>query len=238
MPIQADCPRCHARLEVDDKHTGKMARCPECNQQFKLPQHPQETTSDSPLSAAVPPLSSTPHVPSTSHLPGTPPELFFLRSADQKIYGPIEKSVLENWVTQGRVSSGCDLRQSTSDPWQSAENFYPALNLPESLAAGNPFGQTEKAKSSPTKPGTPTTPHRSTLILFSGLLGALLICPLFCIMAWTLGSMDLLEMEAGRMDRAGYQRTRIGYFLGIGSSLVWLLLLISCLFYLAFTNIF
>jgi len=57
-------------------------------------------------------------------------------------------------------------------------------------------------------------PHRGTLILVLGILG--LVCCLICgIIAWILGSTDLKEMDAGRMDPAGRGLTQAGKICGI-----------------------
>jgi len=72
-------------------------------------------------------------------------------------------------------------------------------------------------------------PHRGTLILVLGILG--LVCCFICgIVAWVMGSGDLKEMAAGRMDPAGQGLTQAGKICGIVSVVlqvigfvVWLL---------------
>ena len=77
-------------------------------------------------------------------------------------------------------------------------------------------------------------PHRGTLVLVLGILG--LVCCLICgIIAWILGSADLKEMDAGRMDPSGRGLTQAGKICGIISvvlgiigfifSILWLVLL-------------
>lgn len=56
--------------------------------------------------------------------------------------------------------------------------------------------------------------HRGGLILAFGILGWVVCFP-FGIAAWIMGSYDLREMEAGRMDRRGEGLTRAGKILGI-----------------------
>ena len=40
-------------------------------------------------------------------------------------------------------------------------------------------------------------------------------CPIFSLMAWVMGSHDLAEMRAGRMDRSGEGLTQAGQILGM-----------------------
>jgi hypothetical protein len=62
-------------------------------------------------------------------------------------------------------------------------------------------------------------PHRGGLVLVLGLLG-LFSCPLFSFIAWIMGSHDLKEMRAGRMDRSGESLTMAGMILGMILSLL------------------
>jgi hypothetical protein len=57
-------------------------------------------------------------------------------------------------------------------------------------------------------------PNRAPLILTFGILG-LVCCLLFGVAAWVMGSSDLHEMDAGRMDPSGRDLTKTGRLLGI-----------------------
>ena len=68
-------------------------------------------------------------------------------------------------------------------------------------------------------------PHRGTLILVLGILG-LVGCGIFtAIPAWIMGSNDLKEIRAGRMDPEGEQLTNIGKILGMISCILTIVLL-------------
>ena len=57
-------------------------------------------------------------------------------------------------------------------------------------------------------------PHRGGLILALGILG--LVCCFICgIIAWVMGSNDLKEMAAGRMDTSGQGLTQAGKICGM-----------------------
>ena len=65
-------------------------------------------------------------------------------------------------------------------------------------------------------------PHRGGLILALGMLGFVVNCPIFSLMAWTMGSRDLAEMRCGRMDRSGEGLTQAGQILGVILSALWI----------------
>jgi hypothetical protein len=62
--------------------------------------------------------------------------------------------------------------------------------------------------------GQPMRPHRGVLVLVFGILG-LVCCMIFGIVAWVMGSSDLREMDAGRMDPSGRGLTQAGKICGI-----------------------
>jgi hypothetical protein len=59
-------------------------------------------------------------------------------------------------------------------------------------------------------------PHRGTMILVFGILG-IVLCVIFGIVAWVMGSGDLKQMQAGSMDRSGEGLTRAGMICGMVS---------------------
>jgi hypothetical protein len=74
-------------------------------------------------------------------------------------------------------------------------------------------------------------PHRGTLILILGILG-FVVCGLCGIAAYFMGKSDLAEMDAGRMDPAGRDMTKIGYILGLVVMILMVLgVLVWCLIF-------
>lgn len=57
-------------------------------------------------------------------------------------------------------------------------------------------------------------PHRGAVILVFGILG-LVVCQLFGIAAWSMGTTDLQEMAMGRMDPSGQDMTKAGRICGM-----------------------
>ena len=63
---------------------------------------------------------------------------------------------------------------------------------------------------------------RGSTVLVLGILG-LVVCVVCGIVAWVMGSSDLKEMRAGRMERRGESETRVGMVLGIVSTCLGIL---------------
>src|SRR5262245_31998959 len=74
----------------------------------------------------------------------------------------------------------------------------------------------------PRRRGWGGTPHRGGMILTFGIIG-LICCGIFAILAAVMGTQDLKEMEAGRMDRSGEGMTRVGQILGFIGIGLWVL---------------
>lgn len=124
-------------------------------------------------------------------------------------YGPVGEDVLREWVAQHRVTAQDLVWAEGMTNWlpagQVTEIFSAAATSP---AAGGP----------PPVPGAAVqsgvAPHRGGTILTFGILG-LACCVIFGAVAWAMGSTDLKEMAAGRMDRSGDSSTNAGRVCGM-----------------------
>jgi len=75
-------------------------------------------------------------------------------------------------------------------------------------------------------------PHRGGLILALGILG--LVCCFICgIIAWVMGSNDLKEMAAGRMDPSGQGMTNAGKICGMVSVILQIVGLVIWLLFMS-----
>jgi len=96
----------------------------------------------------------------------------------------------------------------------------------------NPFADVPGSSPNPyqspstVKPVRYQKPHRGGTILTLGILGIVCCGPLG-IAAWVMGSSDLKEIRAGRMDPSGRGLTQAGMVVGI---IATVLLIISALF--------
>ena len=74
-------------------------------------------------------------------------------------------------------------------------------------------------------------PHRAGAVLALGIIG-LPVCIICGIIAWVMGSGDLRDMRAGRMDPSGYGMTQAGMVCGmVGTILAIVGLLFACLIF-------
>jgi predicted Zn finger-like uncharacterized protein len=70
--------------------------------------------------------------------------------------------------------------------------------------------------------------HRGQLILILGVLSFFFAWPILGIIAWVLGSNDLKEMRAGRMDPEGESQTNTGRICGMISTLMGAVVALLC----------
>src|SRR5947209_1369203 len=207
MTNEIRCPGCGRALRLSKEHAGKQIRCPACQQ----------------ICMAPPALDEPDPGPREEHQSqaDSNDSTWYLRPPDGPMYGPVHRSELAQWAQEGRITADCELGESAVGPWHPAAELFPALRpapvpaaapsgssatypwaaadsgmpaIDPSLQGANPF--------SPTGPATHLAPHRGGLILVFGLLGFVMSCPIFSLMAWVMGSHDLNEMRAGRMDRS------------------------------------
>ncbi len=192
-------------LRVADEHAGKPLRCPACN-------HISTAPSTSPSVAAA------------------PPPTWHMRTPEGQTYGPVPRDELDRWVGQGRIATDCELGPSAAGPWEPATSMFPALvrlapkpaDPPPAFTPPSPFGASSYAYSSAAATSQYVQPHRGGLILVLGLVGIVMGCPIFSLMAWVMGSGDLREMRSGRMDRNGEGLTQAGMILGMIPSILFI----------------
>lgn len=68
--------------------------------------------------------------------------------------------------------------------------------------------------------------HRGSMILVFGILG-IVVCGPLSIVAWIMGSCDLKEIAAGRMDPEGQSSTYAGWILGIIGTVLNIFILVA-----------
>ncbi len=203
MAIEIRCPGCSRTLRVPDEHAGKQVRCPACQQISVAPAAANlaGTGAESPVSEA------------------SPASNWHLRTPDGPTYGPLTWQQAREWAAEGRITAGCQLADDADGKWRPATEFFPALQ---------PLPSAPRTPAPPTYPWTAeqvgeagggsrnyVSPHRGGLILVLGLLGFIMTCPICSLLAWVMGSHDLAEMRAGRMDRSGEGLTQAGQVLGM-----------------------
>jgi phage FluMu protein Com len=225
MALEIACAGCGKLLRVADEHAGKNLRCPSCHQVTTAP---------------GPSLAETTLQPAAN---------WYMRTPEGQTYGPVTREELDRWILEGRLAADCMLANSGQGPWKGAAEVFPALRStpapvrPQSASpsAASPFKGTAFQAPSPfaERPGNiqPAAslrhlqPHRGGLILVLGILGLVVNCPIFSFMAWAMGSADLREIQAGRMDPSGEGLTRAGHILGMILSILWIVSMMGVLLF-------
>ncbi len=207
--LDLPCTECGRVLRVAEEHRGKKARCPACEAIVAIP-----SGGDFQLAAAT---------------QNDQPQWYMLTPEGQ-IFGPVDPDHLDRWVSEGRVTADCSLREGETAGWRPADERYPILQPPPHQAGGSPFaprGETGAVAAAAASRGTQSTeqanymkPHRGGLILVLGLAGLLAVCPVAAIFAWTMGAADLRQMRQGRMDPEGLGITKGGMILGMVISII------------------
>jgi hypothetical protein len=225
MSVQVTCAGCGGRLEVDEQYSGQTASCPLCNAQFVVPDGAES-------GAAAAEEAET--------------AIWSMKTPEGRIYGPVTRSELDRWVSEGRVADDCELRNEESGPWTAADELYAVLRTDGVVASsrGNPFAPSPfyyggGSSSAGSAVGRATTkylaPHRGGLILVLGIMAFVVACPLLSFLAWAMGTSDLREMREGRMDPSGMNMTQAGMFLGLLLSVAAIIALVGLVFYGMFT---
>ena len=116
MPIEISCHSCSKRLRVPDNAAGKRVKCPGCQTILNVP-----AGGDAPAGPA--PTAAKSNKEAEYHL----------KTEDGQTFGPVPKSEMDEWVTEGRVISECQLLKDGEDQWQWASDVYPQLAQDETV---------------------------------------------------------------------------------------------------------
>jgi hypothetical protein len=74
-------------------------------------------------------------------------------------------------------------------------------------------------------------PHRGQMIMILGIVSLFVIPPILGPIAWYMGNQDLKKMDAGTMDPAGRDNTKLGKIIGmVATILSWGGILIGLFF--------
>ena len=249
MPIETDCPGCARRLRVDEAYAGRQARCPICSQIYTVPlaaapqaAAPVGAAAQSGYASSYGPSSNASAVAPSAYSPSGDTANWWLRTPEGKSYGPVAKVVMNGWVAEGRVTSDCMLRRADA-AWEPADRHYPNLREKSSslpiqpyggAASAPPLAQSHTSGISYVQGGSYAgsgykSPHRGTTILVLAIIGLVMGCPILSVMAWVMGSADMQEINAGRMDPEGMSSTKTGYLIGMIYSLIWIAMLLLML---------
>jgi len=140
MPISITCENCSKKLRVKDEIAGKKVKCPQCKGVI-----------------AVPGAAATVSAAENN-------KQWYVRTDDDEDYGPIPRSELNGWVSEGRLNADCQVLAEGSDQWQWASDLYPQLEEPESVSGEIPTPAPAPQPAAAPKQETPKqeTPRQAT----------------------------------------------------------------------------
>lgn len=245
MPIHTVCTGCGQSLTVGDEHAGKRARCPSCGQIYTVPL--SSTTAAPTMPPGQPASTPVPAAASgaptgdiwggTSSAISSSPSVFgeatgstsqyWMRAADGSVYGPVDRANLDRWFKEGRVGVGYQIREGEQGSWQEASRFQPQASA-NHYASANPY--TAAPNASPYAPPSSGSlhhypkPDRGVLVLIMGIL-SWVICLFFGIVAVVVGRSALADIESGQANPNDKTLVKIGYWLGLISLILNVLMI-------------
>ncbi len=245
MPIHSVCTGCGQSLTVGDEHAGKRARCPSCGQIYTVPLSSTTAAPNSPIGQLV--SNPTPTAatgspsgdiwgstptgnassPSLFGETSAPPSQYWMRAADGSVYGPVDRANLDRWFKEGRVGVGYQIREGEQGSWLEASRYQPQ-------AAANPYAPANPYTAAPSaSPYAPPSggslhhypkPDRGVLVLIMGIL-SWVICLFFGIVAVVVGRSALADIESGQANPNDKTLVKIGYWLGLISLILNVLMI-------------
>lgn len=218
--MEIRCSSCAAVLRVSDEHVNRNTRCPNCGtiQVVTLGTSspaagPEDTAyGDLPEPAGQTPVVSPPHEPNSDEaLPRE--ESADVRNTDSLSAGFDRQAALENQSENDTANqSSVGLTEDYRNASEPNSGTGTPLSPPTQADIREEFRRNLQRK------------HRGVLIITIAIVGLGCTCPILSILAWLMGSNDLRKMNAGEIDPAGRDVTRIGYYMGMGASLLWITL--------------
>ena len=244
--IETQCSGCGRVLRVPTAHSGKQARCPVCGNISIIPGGAVVGNRATTAGTLEPPEEDEARRASPRGWSMRTPEGQIYgpiprRELDQWVAdgrvtaecelqeGPLDPTA--DGDGSGDVAE--EANAGSSAQWLAADRIYPQLRpvtwTGVTHSAGNSSipgtirpSQYSPAIGSAGMRAAYVAPHRGGMILILGILGLVVGCPIFSLMAWVMGSGDLREMRAGRMDRSGEGVTQVGHILGAVLSILWI----------------
>ena len=123
--MKLQCPECDRRLRLSDEQRVRTVRCPKCNAIFSV----VEPVRDEGVAIKDDPSLPSPGPPAkgqverrSSREPATSQSsadlAWELKIADGRVFGPVDRPTLDQWIREGYVGIDCWLRRSTNREWQ------------------------------------------------------------------------------------------------------------------------
>lgn len=128
--IVVSCPHCQKQLKAPSDRIGRTAKCPQCQQSFTLGEGKAAIGSVSGISMAAAASGvgkASPPLAPPAAKPAPVSTRWSLKIPTGEVYGPIERTELDQWFNEGRINAECQLLNDGSATWQWASAVYPSL---------------------------------------------------------------------------------------------------------------
>ncbi len=140
MPIDITCSDCSESYKVPDDVAGKKIRCPKCNvATIQVP----SVAAEAATTAAVGGTVGTASTYQQTQTQQTQSTQYQMKTETGDIYGPVDKTELDQWVAEGRVNAKSQLLPTGGSQWQWATDLYPHLSASTAVSpvvsSGQPY---------------------------------------------------------------------------------------------------
>ncbi len=250
MTIEFSCSQCNAELQIRDEDRGKKARCPRCGMIHEVPaangdaelsrssSSRSNTATEEPTVYHPGPSPPGPSSPGPSTVETSPYLQWLLKTPDGQIYGPVERTELDAWKQQGRVSAACLVQMQGQTHWQSAVTLYPDLtewSAQDVDSRGRQrYGHRHWLGTRPPQGRSRDhrgfrRPNNGGAILVMGILGICFVfVPIFALIAWSMGYSERRAINRGDASPQFRWMVDVGYVLGIIGSIMGCLTIFGC----------
>lgn len=168
MPIEFECESCHQKLRVSDSAAGKRGKCKQCGHLNTIP---SASTGVDALASSLDAEKQTQGRAAAGSQGQATPKMYNVRSSvNNSVFGPANKELLKQWLSEGRITAKCHIQKVDTDQWIEASKFFPTLSgeataaspTPAATSArpGDPFSKFSSAPASAA--GTDFNPYQSS----------------------------------------------------------------------------
>lgn len=221
--MKLHCPECGQHLNVPDGHHGSRVRCPKCSAIFSIggeAESPSTASSQgNPADNPVPTRVIESLLPWSNEQDAPTPQqqvLWELKINDGRVFGPVDRFALDQWVSEGRVGQDSWLRRSTDREWQPAQTVFPFLRTrPFDASPGPSRGAPQRTRNTNSSGPVYVEGHRGFTVFLLGIFG--FCCLITALIAIVMAAIDLPKMKAGTMDPQGEYLTMVGLVLALVS---------------------
>lgn len=139
MPIEVFCQSCQRKMRVPDTAAGKRIRCPKCQGVISVPggEAPAAAAPAIPTPSKLAAAKSSPAIPqprfaggskiAAKAAPKPPAEQWYVQTEDGQQFGPVSRTELDQWYSEGRITAETQLLLEGAAQWQWASEIYPDL---------------------------------------------------------------------------------------------------------------